>query len=123
MTRFEQEISGALGQWWKDHAEKEVAEAVAKADASAFVEANGAIKWLSNNHYIPDDFCEKLEYAGYNFSREATREARAFEQDEFLRHYRERYTGPSEEELAELRAVHGAGTVIVNVVTGQKIQL
>ncbi len=69
MTRFEREISGSLGAFWKKNAEEEVRKAVAKADSDATVEADGAIKWNSNGRYLMDDFCEKLEYAGYAFSR------------------------------------------------------
>lgn len=123
MTRFEREISGSLGNWWKDRAEEAVIQAVAKAETDTTVEPSGAIKWKSNGNYLPDDFCELLEYGGYTFSRKATAEAREKQQDEFLKAYRARYKGLSEEEIAELRSVHGAGTVIVDVITGDKIQL
>ena len=63
MTRFEQEISGALGEFWKKNAEKEVKRVVEQADAEAAVESDGAIRWNSNGSYLMDDFCEKLEYA------------------------------------------------------------
>lgn len=123
MTRFEKEISGCLGDWWKKHAEGEAWKAVIKANAEATVEPSGAIKWNRSGNYIPDDFCEMLEYAGYTFSRKATAEAREIQQEEFLRDYRANYKGLSEEELAELRSVHGTGTVIVDVITGTKITL
>ena len=44
MTRFEREISGSLGAFWKKNAEEEVRKAVAQADTQATVEADGAIK-------------------------------------------------------------------------------
>ena len=44
MTRFEREISGSLGEFWKKNAEEEVRKAVAQADEKATVEADGAIK-------------------------------------------------------------------------------
>ena len=71
MTRFEREISGSLGEFWKKNAEEEVRKAVAQADTQATADADGAIKWNSNGRYLMDDFCEKLEYAGYAFDREA----------------------------------------------------
>ena len=44
MTRFEREISGSLGAFWKKNAEEEVRKAVAQADTQATVEADGAMQ-------------------------------------------------------------------------------
>ena len=123
MTRFEKEISGSLGQWWKNHAEKELAEAVVKANEEAIVEETGAIKWKSNDSYLMDDFCEKLEYAGYNFSREATKKAREAELSRFFEEYRRNYKEPTEEEKAEMRAAFGEDAEIVDVIARKKIRL
>ena len=41
----------------------------------------------------------------------------------YIEEYRRNYTGPSAEELAEMRAEFGRGQVIVNVLTGTKIRL
>ncbi len=70
-----------------------------------------------------DDFCEKLEYAGYSFSRRATAKKREAEDAESLARYRENHTGMSAEEIAEARAAFGAGTTVVNVLTGEKFIL
>jgi len=66
MTRFQMEISGKLGEWWRNNAEKEVINAIEYASENAFVEGDGAILWKSSYNYLPDDYCEKLEYGGYN---------------------------------------------------------
>ena len=123
MTRFEMEISGRLGDFWKRNAEEEVKKAVAKADADAAVEADGAIKWNSNGRYLMDDFCEKLEYAGYPFSREATAQKRDAQNEESIAEYRRNHRGLSGEELAEARAAFGEGTTVVNVLTGERTRL
>lgn len=125
MTRFEMEISGQLGAFWKNHAEREVAQAVEWATNDAIVEPNGAIKWKSNGHYLMDDMCEKLEYIGFRFDREATRVAREAQDTEFLRAYRDSMKNhkPSAEELYEMEAAFGKGTKVVDVLTGQTIQL
>ena len=88
MTRFEREISGSLGEFWKKNAEEEVRKAVAQADTQTTVEADGAIKWTGNGRYLMDDFCEKLEYAGYAFDREATARKRDAQNGESLAQYR-----------------------------------
>lgn len=123
MTRFEREISGSLGAFWKKNAEEEVKKAVAQAEKDATVEADGAIKWNSNGRYLMDDFCEKLEYAGFDFSREATAKKRDAQNEESLAEYRRNYKGLSAEELAEARAAFGEGTTVVNVLTGDKTVL
>lgn len=37
MTRFQMEISGKLGDWWRNNAEKEVINAIEYASENAFV--------------------------------------------------------------------------------------
>ena len=123
MTRFQQEISGALGQWWKEQAEKELEDAVRKADADAIVEPEGAIKWVKSGNYLMDDFCEMLEYAGYPFSREATAKSRDIQNSKFIEEYKKNYTGPSEEELFEMRAAFGDNGTVIGVITGNVIEL
>lgn len=123
MTRFEREISGSLGDFWKKNAQEEVKKAVAQADKEAAVEEDGAIKWKSNGRYLMDDFCEKLEYAGYAFSREATAKKRDAQNAESLAEYRRNSRGLSGEELAEARAAFGEGATVVNILTGEKTRL
>ena len=125
MTRFQKEISGEFGEWWKKNAEREVSEALNRVKTNAIVEEDGAIRWISSGNYIPDDYCEKLEYGGYNFSREATRIKKDEQQSKFAEEYRERMKNykPSEGELYEMRCAFGEGTEIVDIITGQKIFL
>lgn len=120
MTRFEREISGKLGDFWKKYAGKQVKEAVLQADREAIVEPNGAIRWIASGHYIPDDYCEMLEYAGYRFDRAATKRAADAQEGKFLEDYRRRHKGFTAEQLAEARAAFGPGTRIVNVFTGEE---
>ena len=125
MTRFQKEISGEFGEWWKKNAEREVSEALNRVKTDAIVEEDGAIRWISSGNYIPDDYCEKLEYGGYNFSREATKIKNDKQQSKFAEEYSERMKNykPSEEELYEIRCAFGEGAEIVDIITGQKIFL
>ena len=120
LTRFEREVNGSLGAFWKKNAEEEVKKAVAQAEKDAVVDEDGAIRWNSNGHYLMDDFCEKLEYAGYPFSRKATAEKREAQVEEELAQYRRNHKGLCAEELAEAKAAFGEGTVVVDVLTGEK---
>lgn len=121
MTRFEMEISGKLGDFWKNHAEKEVKEAVEQADREAMMDPDGAIYWIRSGNYIPDDYCEKLEFASYKFDRQATKRARDAQSEKFLENYRKNHRGFTAEEIAEARAAFGPGTVVVNVATGEEV--
>lgn len=123
MTRFEQEISGILGDWWEDYAEKEVAKLVDTVKVEATVDQDGAIKWKSNGKYVPDDVCEKLEFAGYEFDRQMTALKRDKQIDESLNQYREVMKNHkySEEEMIEMRNSFGSGTKVVNVLTGEEV--
>ena len=123
MTRFQQEITGALGEYWQKSAEKETAAAVATATTDAVVDENGAISWKSNGSYLMDDFCEKLEHAGFPFSREATKAARDAQVARELAEYRENYRAPSDDELKEMRNTFGEGTTVVDILAGVAIHL
>ena len=123
MTRFQKEITGQLGAYWQQSAEKEMHAAVEQANRDATVDENGAIAWKSNGHYLMDDFCEKLEHAGFPFSREATRMARDAQVTEELAEYRKSYRSPSPSELDEMRSTFGEGTTVTDVLAGRKIQL
>lgn len=123
MTRFEREISGSLWAFWKENAEEEVKKAVAQAKKDATVDGDGAIRWNRNGRYLMDDFCEKLEYAGYPFSRKVTAAKREAQTEEELTQYRRNHREFDVEELAEARAAFVKGTTVVNVLTGEKAKL
>ena len=135
MTRFEQEISGLLDKqvaerkgtennhYWERSAKAEVEKAVKEANEKAIVEESGAIRWIASGNYLPDDFCEKLEYAGYAFSREATRQAREVQSSEAIEAYRRQARQITTEEIEEMRSAFGRGTVVVDIITGQRIAI
>lgn len=124
MTRFEQEISGALGEYWQKHAKQEVERLMGQSD-NVKVEADGAIRWISSGNYVPEDCCEKLEYGGFKFSREATKAKREAQNAESIAEYRRKMANykPSAEEMSEMRNAFGAGTTVVNVFTGQRFRV
>lgn len=123
MTRFQKEISGELGPWWKKHAEEEISRLVEQAKAEATVEEDGAIKWNLSQNYLPADCCEKLAWAGYEFCPYATQIKRDAQESEFIAQYKANAKPPSEEELAEMRSVWGPGATVVDVISGEEITL
>lgn len=123
-TRFEQEYSGLLGEYWKSNADKTIQKYINDAYLNAEVDKDGAISWKSNGQYLMDDFCEVLEFGGYPFSREMTRKKRDEQVQYQLGIYKLHSLKEScPEELSEMRSVFGEGTTVVNVITGKKVRL
>ena len=89
--------------------------------SSAIVEDDGAIKWASNNRYLTEDGMNKIIANGFSeFSREATSRKREIQNNEFIEKYK---NSPSQEELAEMEAVFGKGTVVIDIISGKGIVL
>lgn len=124
MTRFERELSGSLGAFWKKNAEQEIAKMQERADNDEIrTNAEGAAFWNSNGNYIPSDCAEILSYTDFPFSIEATAKAREAQTAMQLEAYRRNYKGPSEEERMEMEAAFGKGTTVVDIITGKQIRL
>ena len=124
MTRFEQELSGALGAFWKKDAEARIARMQERVDNDEIrTNMNGAAFWNSNGNYLPSDCLEVLAHTNFPFNIEETNRAREAQDELFFENYRKNYQGPSEEELAEMQAAFGTGTTVVDVITGQEIRL
>ena len=126
MTRFERELSGALGAFWKSSAEKEIRKMEERQmNGEIFFGADGVVRWTSNNRVMPKDCREILSHTAYRdlFNEDASRAAEEAETAAFLESYRKNYKGPSEEEKAEMRAVFGTGTTVCDIITGERIRL
>lgn len=94
---------------------------------SAYKGKNGELRWASNNRCVPEDIAEFAHYLGVLTEAGVwwTEHERDLEQAAFIAEYqRQRATwSPSGEELAEMRAAFGEGEVVVDVITGRRIQL
>ena len=123
MTRFEKELSGALGAGWKASAEREL-EKVRKEfeEGKITVDENGVAR-NRIGRVLMDDMLEKLTYITDTVDEEATKAARAEEVSRSLEAYRRSYKGPTEEEKAEMRAAFGTGSTVVDIITGGRIRL
>lgn len=123
MTRFEQEISGMLGEYWQKHAREEVGTFLSQKD-EMIIDPDGAAKWKSSGNYIPEDIVEKLVYGGADwFSPEATATKREAQDEAFLREYRSRKHPLTDEMRAEMIAAFGPGEAIIDVISGESYKL
>lgn len=123
MTRFMQEISGELGEFWKHSAEKELAKVQADLDSGAITIDQYGVARNCIGRVLMDDLLEKVLMLTDKADKAATRAARAAETEAVLEACRQRQGPPGAEELAEMRAAFGEGTVVADVIIGKKIQL
>lgn len=123
MTRFEKELSGALGAYWKKEAEKELARVKADIDEGKITIDENGIARNCIGRTLHDDMLEKVAMISDKVNIEATRAARDEETANVIEAYKASYTGPREEEMFEMRAAFGTGTTVVDIFTGKKIKL
>lgn len=123
MTRFERELSGALGAYWKNSAEKELEE-IRKdlAEGKITIDENGVARNCIGR-VLMSDMLEKLTFVTDEVDEEATKAARDEEVTRGLAEYRRNAKPASEEEISEMRAAFGEGQTIVNILTGERITL
>ena len=124
MTRFEMELSGKLGAFWKGEAEKQIKRMQQRIDnGEILTNANGAAFWNSNGRFLPEEQAIILSHTDFPFSLEETNRARKAQNEAFLENYRRNAQPVTAEERAEMRAVFGTGATVVNVISGERIRL
>lgn len=123
MTRFERELSGALGPYWKASAEKELEEIRKELEKGLITIDENGVARNRIGRVLMSDMLEKLTYVTDAADIEATTKARDEETSKAIEEYRRNARPATEEELSEMRAAFGEGTTVVNVLTGQTYRL
>ena len=126
MSRLEQELSGSLGVFWKEKAEREINRIWKQAsDGEILLTGEKAAYWKTNGRFLPEECIEKLMHTPYRtvISREATADARAKQEAEAIEAYRRAQEKARDEQTAEMQAVFGKGTTILNVLTGERYEI
>lgn len=123
MTRFQRELTGELGEFWKKQAEEQLDKVRAElSDGKITIDADGVARNCIGR-VLMDDLLEQLCMVTDMVNAEATRTARAAEVEADIKEYRRTRRPPSAEELDEMRGTFGAGAVVVDALTGKKIKL
>lgn len=122
-TRFQRELSGDLGAFWQWQAEAELERVKADLNSGAITIDEAGVAQNCIGRTLTDDLLEKLLLVTDKADSAATRAAREAEVQADLESYRASRKAPSAEELAEMRAAFGADTKVVDVITGEEIQL
>ena len=125
MTRFEMELSGQLGEFWKNEAQKRMEQIKEEVKNGEITIDEMGIARNCIGRIVMDDIAEVLQLAGVEFSRNNTATARSeatkIQLDQYKESQRNRvYTA---QEKAEMENAFGEGETVVNVLTGEKIQL
>lgn len=76
MTRFERELSGALGAYWKNSAEKELEQIKADLEAGKITIDENGVARNCIGRVLMSDMLEKLTYVTDKVDEDATRAAR-----------------------------------------------
>ena len=122
-TRFQRELSGDLGAFWQRQAEAELERVKADLDSGEITIDEAGVAWNCIGRALMDDLLEKLLLVTDKADSAATQAAREAEVQADLESYRAARKAPSAEELAEMRAAFGAGTKVVDIITGEEILL
>ena len=123
MTRFEKELSGALGAYWKKSAEKELEKVREELEQGLITIDGSGVARNRIGRVLMSDMLEKLTHITDAVDAEATTKAREEETAKALEEYRKNARPATEEELGEMRAAFGKGKTVVNIITGQKCHL
>lgn len=123
MTRFQQELNGSLGHFWKQEAEKELAKVKADLENGRITIDENGIARNCIGRVLMADMLEKLLLVTDKADKAATIAAREAEVSQELTAYRKAEKRTSAEELGEMQAAFGKGTRVVNVLTGELINL
>lgn len=125
MTRFDRELRGEYGEFWK----KEAIQYLHKIEEEVFrgeitIDEEGVARNCIGR-VVVDEVANALDYIiqDGSFRWDKTIEARNKENEEFLKEYASREPHYSSEEIAEMKAAFGEGTKVVNILTGREIQL
>ena len=123
MTRFERELSGALGAFWKKEAEKELARIEKDLESGKITIDEKGIARNSIGRILMSDLAEKVSYITDRIDLEATKEARSEAVSQELTALKNNARPATEEEKDEMRAAFGKGQTVVNILTGERINL
>ena len=123
MTRFERELSGALGDYWKTSAEKELIKIREELEQGLITIDENGVARNRICRVLMSDMLEKLTYITDAVDAEATAAARDEEVSRSLSAYRENRKPVNEEEKNEMRAAFGKGQTVVDILTCERITL
>jgi hypothetical protein len=83
---------------------------------------NGIVRW-QNGNLLPTDLAEFAAYLKLPVNLKSHEKARNEDLTAFAAAYHQNQKPPTAEELYEMRAAFGPGATVVDIISGQKIQV
>lgn len=125
MTRFDRELKGEHGEFWKKKATQylhKIEEEVFRGEIT--IDKEGVARNCIGR-VVVHEVANALDYIiqDGSFRWDKTIEVRNKENEEFLKEYASREPHYSGEEIAEMKAAFGEGDTVIDVLTGKRIQL
>lgn len=125
MTRFDRELRGEYGEFWKKKATQylhKIEEEVFRGEIT--IDKEGVARNCIGR-VVVDEVANALDYIiqDGSFRLDKTVEARDAEDTQFIKNYMAQNRNPSDEELLEMKAAFGEGATVIDVLTGKRIQL
>lgn len=125
MTRFDRELKGEFGDYWKKQAIQylhKIEEAVFKGEIT--IDKEGVARNCIGR-VVVDEVANALDYIiqDGSFRLDKTVEAREVEDAQFIKNYIGQDRGPSDEEIIEMRAAFGEGSKVVDIISSKEIRL
>lgn len=124
-TRFQKELSGELGEFWAKNAQQELAQVRRDLERGQItIDANG-VAYNCIGRVVMSDMAEKIAYVTDKINVQATAKACSEEAHREITAYKAAMANhvPSAEEMYEMRAAFGEGATVVDIITGQTVQL
>lgn len=124
-SRFRRELDGDLGPRWAQNARNDILRVQQELESGEITIDGAGVVRNCIGRAVTEEVLEILSFVTDKFDIEATNAARIKEDREAIEEYRKAMANhqPSEEELLEMRAAFGEGTSVVNILTGESIQL
>lgn len=120
---FQNRLAGKLGEFWK----KETLNQIEKVkrdlkEGNITIDENG-VAYNCIGRVVMDDLAEVIEYVTPLIDRQATSLARADADAAFFEEYRKNPPKVTPEMYGEMRNAFGAGTDVVDIISGRVIHL
>ena len=125
MTRFERELRGEYGEFWKKKAVQylhKIEEEVFRGEIT--IDKEGVARNCIGR-VVVDEVANALDYIirDGSFRLDKTVEARDAEDIQFIKNYISQNRKPSDEELLEMKSAFGEGSKVVDIISGKEIRL
>lgn len=124
-SRFRRELDGDLGPHWAQNARNDILRVQKELESGEITIDDVGVARNCIGRVVTSEIQEILAFVTDKFNDDATNAARAEEDRRDIEEYKKAKANyrPSAEEIEEMRAAFGEGTSIVDIFTGNSIQL